>query len=114
MRNQGRRATYLALLACVAISLCSAASRACPDICANGKVDVDDLLVVINTWGPCPASPAVCTADIAPDPGNGVVNVDDLLTIINAWGTCLHAAGSFFGSPAGDSFLAKWGCPGTK
>ena len=59
----------------------------------DGTVNVDDLLAVINSWGPCPAPPAPgsCPADIAPPGpphGNGVVNVDDLLAIINGWGPC--------------------------
>jgi hypothetical protein len=49
----------------------------------DGVVNVDDLLFVINSWGPC-----VCSADIAPQNGDGVVNVDDLLAVINAWGPC--------------------------
>jgi len=52
----------------------------------NGVVNVDDLLMVINNWGPC--APGSCAADIAPAGGNGVVNVDDLLAVINAWGPC--------------------------
>ena len=55
---------------------------ACPaDATHNGIVDVDDLLVVINQWGPGGGA-----ADIT---GNGVVDVDDLLAVINAWGICL-------------------------
>ena len=55
---------------------------ACPaDITGNGNVNVDDLLAVINAWGPCPG----CPADIN---GSGTVNVDDLLAVINAWGPC--------------------------
>ena len=51
----------------------------------NGVVNVDDLLLVINSWGGCPG----CPADIAPPPsGNGTVNVDDLLQVINSWGLC--------------------------
>jgi hypothetical protein len=51
----------------------------------NGSVDVDDLLSVINSWGPC----AGCDADVAPEPdGNNSVDVDDLLMIINSWGPC--------------------------
>lgn len=51
----------------------------------SGAVNVDDLLAVINSWGPC----AGCPADIAPQPnGNDVVNVDDLLMVINFWGPC--------------------------
>jgi len=53
----------------------------------NGIVDVDDLLAVINAWGPC-ANPNDCPADVAPPGGNDIVNVDDLLAIINAWGPC--------------------------
>ena len=56
----------------------------CPnDINGSGAVNVDDLLQVINTWGPCPPP---CPADSAPPGGNGSVNVDDLLAVINAWG----------------------------
>lgn len=55
----------------------------CPgDTNQSGTVDVDDLLAVINAWGPC-APP--CPADIN---GDGIVNVDDLLAVINAWGPC--------------------------
>jgi hypothetical protein len=49
------------------------------DVNANGAVDVDDLLVVINSWGPC----ACCAGDINDD---DIVDVDDLLLVINAWG----------------------------
>ena len=54
---------------------------ACPaDATHNGIVDVDDLLLVINQWGPAGGA-----ADIT---GNGVVDVDDLLAVINTWGNC--------------------------
>ena len=57
------------------------------DVTCDGIVNVDDLLAVINGWGPCPAPPASCPADVAPPPqGHGVVNVDDLLMVINNWG----------------------------
>jgi len=57
------------------------------DVNNSGIVNVDDLLAVINGWGPCPPpAPGNCTADIAPAPaGNGTVNVDDLLLVINNW-----------------------------
>ena len=47
---------------------------------ANGDhhVNVDDLLAVINGWGPC----SNCPADLNHD---GQVNVDDLLLVINNW-----------------------------
>jgi hypothetical protein len=55
------------------------------DVTGDNVVNVNDLLAVINAWGPC-ASP--CAADIAPPGGDGVVNVNDLLAVINAWGPC--------------------------
>lgn len=56
----------------------------------NGVVNIDDLLNVINTFGPA-ASGDPC--DMAPATsagghGNGVVNIDDLLTVINNFGAC--------------------------
>ena len=48
----------------------------------NGQVNIDDLLLVINGWGPCPhTQPAVpCFGDVQVD---NVVNIDDLLKVIN-------------------------------
>jgi hypothetical protein len=55
----------------------------CPaDVTANGEVDVDDLLVVINAWGDCAAPPSDCPADIDI---SGVIDVDDLLSVLNNW-----------------------------
>jgi hypothetical protein len=62
-----------------AANLCCPADIAPPG--GNNVVNVDDLLLVINSWGPC----AGCPADII---GNDIVNVDDLLAVINAWGPC--------------------------
>jgi hypothetical protein len=54
----------------------------CPgDLDGSGSVNIDDLLGIINAWGPC----AGCVADIT---GNGQVDIDDLLAVINGWGTC--------------------------
>lgn len=50
------------------------------DITADGIVNVDDLLALINAWGACQTP---CPADVD---GNGTVNVDDLLALINNWG----------------------------
>jgi hypothetical protein len=58
------------------------------DINNDTVVDVNDLLGVINNWGPCvnpPPPPENCPADIAP--AFGVVNVNDLLVVINNWGS---------------------------
>jgi spore coat protein A len=62
---------------------------ACPgDIAPAGgddAVNVSDLLMVINSWGACPAPPESCPADVT---GDEVVNTSDLLAVINGWGTC--------------------------
>lgn len=57
------------------------------DATGDGLVDIDDLLAVINFWGPCaslapPGAP--CPADLN---GDTVVDVDDLLLVINNWST---------------------------
>nr|AQQ74883.1 hypothetical protein [uncultured bacterium] len=59
------------------------------DINSSSSTDVADLLMIINSWGPC-VNIAVCPGDIAPNAGvgDGQVNVADLLAIINAWGPC--------------------------
>ena len=54
----------------------------------DGTVNVNDLLEVINGWGPCQSPPSLCPADVAPLSGDGSVNVNDLLAVINAWGRC--------------------------
>ena len=48
----------------------------------DNSVNVSDLLLVINSWGPCPAP---CAADIDID---GTVGVEDLLAVIMNWGPC--------------------------
>ena len=57
-----------------------------PPTGGDGLVNVDDLLLIINSWGACGSG--ACSADIAPPGGDGLVNVDDLLMIINGWGAC--------------------------
>lgn len=58
-----------------------------PPGAGNGIIDVDDLFMVINAWGPC-ANPGDCPADLAPAGGDDVVDVDDLFAVINHWGAC--------------------------
>jgi hypothetical protein len=56
------------------------------DATGDGAVNVQDLLEVVNNWGPCPAPcPARCAADVAPIAGNCAVNVQDLMAVINNW-----------------------------
>lgn len=52
------------------------------DVNGDGVVNVDDLLIILNNWGPCP-DPEDCPADLTED---GQVNVDDLLMVLNNWG----------------------------
>jgi probable HAF family extracellular repeat protein len=52
------------------------------DTDCNSIVDIDDLLNVINSWGPCPLPPMHCPADLD---GSDAVNIDDLLYVINSW-----------------------------
>lgn len=70
----------------VTVGMSDCPADVAPNGVGNGVVNVDDLLFVINSWGPCP--PVNCAADIAPVPGNNIVNVDDLLAVINNWGSC--------------------------
>ncbi|MCI0629638.1 MAG: hypothetical protein L0Y44_03170 [Phycisphaerales bacterium] len=55
------------------------------DINGDYTVNVTDLLAVIAAWGPCPAPPAACPADVA-IPADGVVNIADLLFVVSNWG----------------------------
>lgn len=61
--------------------LCSLA-----DATADGVIDVDDLLTVINNWGACDLPPGECNGDLT---GDGLVDVDDLLIVITSWGPCV-------------------------
>lgn len=59
------------------------------DLDGSSAVDVEDLLAIINAWGPCPDScPPLCAGDIAPPGGDCAVGVDDLLAVISSWGAC--------------------------
>lgn len=60
----------------------------CPaDIIVDRVVNVNDLLAVITSWGPCSQRPQ-CPADIAPTGGDDRVDVNDLLAVITSWGRC--------------------------
>jgi len=59
-----------------------------PSSCGNGIVNVEDLLTVIGSWGPCSTTGGPC-ADISPQPiPDFSVNVQDLLAVIGSWGAC--------------------------
>jgi probable HAF family extracellular repeat protein len=52
------------------------------DINADGRVDIDDLFMLLNAWGPCNPPPVLCPEDIDRD---GDVDVDDLFTLVANW-----------------------------
>jgi hypothetical protein len=51
------------------------------DVDDSGAVDVDDLLAIVNAWGPC----LFCSGDLN---SSYVIDVNDLLIVINHWGIC--------------------------
>lgn len=51
------------------------------DLNADGVVNVDDLLILLNAWGEC-VDCDDCTADIT---GDCAVGVDDLIILLNNW-----------------------------
>jgi len=51
----------------------------------NGVVNIDDLVAVLNAFGPVSNNEA---CDATPPGGNGVINIDDLVAILNAFGPC--------------------------
>ena len=53
------------------------------DVNSDGSINVQDLLAVVNNWGPCAQAPNFCPAEAT---GDGTVNVHDLLAVINHWG----------------------------
>jgi hypothetical protein len=53
------------------------------DINGDGAVGVADLLILLATWGSCPAPPAECAGDLD---GTGSVGVLDLLALLADWG----------------------------
>ncbi len=49
------------------------------DVDGDGDVDIQDFLLLLAAWGPCPGPPATCPADFD---GNGVVGIVDFLTLL--------------------------------
>ena len=52
------------------------------DFVSDGVVDFQEVLAVLNDWGPCGPP---CPPDINAD---GVVSFIDLLRVLDAWGPC--------------------------
>ncbi len=55
--------------------------RCVGDIACNGTVDVQDLVELLEDWGPCPG----CISDLDQD---AFVGIRDLLGLLGSWGPC--------------------------
>jgi hypothetical protein len=54
------------------------------DINGDGRVDVDDFLLLVADWGACENGEHLL-GDICPVGGDCMVDVDDLMIVINNW-----------------------------
>lgn len=81
-RTEDEKSKILNQLVDIAESMSSGSSGSCVsvqgDINGDGFVNVNDMLMVINSWG--------ATSGPADINGDGIVNVNDLLIVINNWG----------------------------
>ncbi len=60
---------------------------ACPaDLNHDSVVDTNDLLILLNSFGPC-SDPNNCPADLN---GDGAVGMVDLAYLVDSWGQCPH------------------------
>lgn len=87
-------AGWAVILGSIAVSSppARASSGCAADITGDHIADSDDMLALINAWGPCPGGSAPCPADVQ---ANGIVNIDDMLQVLGAWGPCpCNAAGN--------------------
>jgi endoglucanase Acf2 len=51
------------------------------DIDGNGVIGIDDLLILLSSWGTCPPAGS-CDSDLD---GNGMTDADDLLLLLEVW-----------------------------
>jgi len=62
------------------------AASICPDLDGDGVVAVQDMLMLLGSWGPVDCEPQ---APGCPDlDGDGTVGVPDFLDLLGAWGPC--------------------------
>jgi hypothetical protein len=52
------------------------------DLDGDGLVGVSDLLLLLVSWGPCPAPPQACPADLS---GDVTVGITDMLILLTNW-----------------------------
>jgi hydroxyacylglutathione hydrolase len=90
MRNAQFHLIFFTALLLAIQSPLAATTCAPADITGDDQVDIDDLLLVINSW-----DIAGGNTDIAPPGGDGLVNIDDLLAVINDWGPTGFESGGF-------------------
>ncbi len=57
-------------------------THAAGDVNGDSVVNINDLVSVITSWGPCAPPPVTCPADLT---ANGTVNIDDLVQVITHW-----------------------------
>jgi hypothetical protein len=55
------------------------------DANGDGTVDIDDIVLVVLNFGPCPVPPPACAGDVNFD---GVVNIDDVVVVVLNWAPC--------------------------
>ena len=60
------------------------AARIPADLDGDGHVGINDFLLLLAAWGPCPGPPDPCLADID---GDGMVGVADFLLLLGVWGS---------------------------
>ncbi len=56
---------------------------AAADLDMDGVVGINDFLILLASWGPCPVPPAECAADLD---DSGDVGIEDFLNLLAAWG----------------------------
>jgi T5SS/PEP-CTERM-associated repeat protein len=52
------------------------------DLDGDGVVGINDFLLLVAAWGPCPAPPASCPEDLD---GDGTVGINDMLILLAQW-----------------------------
>jgi YVTN family beta-propeller protein len=53
------------------------------DLDHDGTVNINDFLLLLGVWGPCPDPPVPCPADLD---GDGMVGITDFLIMLAKWG----------------------------
>ena len=74
------------LICCMAASPQTLRAECCfGDITGDGEVNVNEILSILMSWGPCPDQGQACPSDVDQ---SGDVDVEDLLAVAASWGPC--------------------------